>query len=77
MGLFSRKNKDPFAAAAGTSAGGSKGKRRAEPERAWFQDAPESELDIEVNKGAQFTEADRAWLDRDPGEEIRRRKRNS
>jgi hypothetical protein len=74
MGLFSRKNKDPFAAVRDDTP---RKRKRGEPERAWFQDAPESELDIEVNKGAQFTEADRAWLERDPGEEIRRRRRSS
>jgi hypothetical protein len=72
MGLFRRKNKDPFAAAAGGSGERSSGR---EVERAWFEDLPESELQIDTNRNVAFTEADREWLDRDPGEEIRRRKR--
>ncbi len=68
MGLFRRKDKDPFASGRDREAG-------ARSDDAWLADLPESEIEIDVNKNALFTDADRAWLERDPGEEIRRRKR--
>ncbi|HVX16583.1 MAG TPA: hypothetical protein VHA73_00995 [Acidimicrobiales bacterium] len=70
MGVFRRKSKDPFRGDEPTA------KRRShDHERAWFEDLPESDVEIDVNRNASFTEADREWLERDPGEDIRRRKR--
>lgn len=70
MGLFRRKSKDPFAAARRRDR-----RARGDTGVTGFDDLPESRIHIEVNKNACFTEADRAWLERDPGEEIRRNKR--
>lgn len=71
MGLFRRKAKDPFADVRDEPV--PVRRHREHDERGWFEDLPESDVEIEANKGADFTESDQAWLQRDPGEEIRRR----